>query len=203
MTIVKALDALTEWAQENICNEIMLKVPPPNLEANDSGYDYTLAHPTAYTMFLPTGDKLPKGIISEYPGLVVSPIKTQDDLVRKTCRIDVQLMFCVWDPGQHSEDLFLPNKDGTYRRQKLGAAKFIRNGNGWRDAWNFMDIARRKIESITAPAGLCLDKSMPVECGPLVEQDAVPNYYPFWYTVMNFRVTFPLMWNNEEIQNFL
>lgn len=55
---------------------------------------------------------------------------------------------------------------------------FDRNGDGWRDAWNFVDIALREIESRTNIAGYEIDRSTPVKFGPLTEQEAIPDFTP-------------------------
>ena len=37
MSVVHMLDTLTEWARQNICEQIKLKVPPENTAPDDSG----------------------------------------------------------------------------------------------------------------------------------------------------------------------
>lgn len=55
---------------------------------------------------------------------------------------------------------------------------FDRNGDGWRDAWNLVDIALREIESRTNIAGYEIDRSTPVKFGPLTEQGGDPGLLP-------------------------
>ena len=202
MSVVHIIDTLTKWARENVCNEIQLKVPPDNTEAMDSGYDYKLANPTAFPMYIPTGDKLPKDMF-DHPCLCVRFISAQDDTANKRGSMDVQIVFCVWDPGQHSEDVFQPNGDGSYRRQGATDAKFERNGSGWRDVWNFVDLAVNKLESVTNIGNCTIDKSTPMEYGPAKVDEAIADYYPFWYAELSFRVTYPLMRNNENSEIYL
>lgn len=199
--IVSVIDSLTEWAKENICKEIQLKVPPDNTAANDAGYSYTLANPEALPMYIPPSDKLPKDIRFVHPSLCVRFLKAGDSMANDEGYVDVQFLFSVWDPGQHGEDLYLPNADGSYRKQ--ADPGFEKGSSGWRDVWNFVDIARRKLESVTSIDGIAIDKSTDIEYGPVTEQEAIVDFYPFWYSWLSFRVTYPLMRNNEDIETFL
>ena len=185
MSIVKLLDDVTEWARENICSKIELKVPPQNDEPNDYDYKYETANPVAFTMFVPTGDRLPKNIPSAYPSLCVRFLEGEDSLPSMSGTIGIQFLLSAWNPGKHSSD------------------SFERNGEGWRDIWNFADIAVQAIESVTNISGHKIDRSVPVKFGPLTEQEAVPDYYPFWYAWVTFQLTYPLVRKIEDAQEFL
>lgn len=199
--IVSVIDTLTEWAKKNICSEIQLKVPPDNYAAMDSGYSYKLENPEALPMYKPSGDKLPKGIRFTTPSLCVFFAKAGDSVSKGEGYVDVQFLFSVWDPGDHGEDVYLPNADGTYRKQNNPG--FEKGSTGWRDVWNFVDIARRKLESVTSLDGLSIDRTTDIEYGPIAEQESAVDFYPFWYSWLSFRVTYPLMRNNEDIEQYL
>ncbi len=184
MSIVKILDDVTAWARENICSKIALKVPPKGTEPNDYDYAYKTANPVAFTMYVPTEDKLPKDIPSAFPSLCVRFIEANDDLGTMTGTIGIQFLLSAWNPGKH----------GT---------EFERNGEGWRDIWNFTDIALQAVESVTNISGYKIDRSIPVKFGPLTEQEAVPDFYPFWFTWVTFQLTYPLMRDIENTQEFL
>lgn len=199
--IVTVIDALTKWAKDNICDEIQLKVPPENTAAVDSGYSYKLANPEALPMYLPPSDKLPQGIKFTHPSLCVRFLKAGDSMTKGEGYVDVQFLFSVWDPGDHGEDLYLPNGDGSYtKRDDPG---FEKGSSGWRDVWNFVDIARRALESVISIEGLAIDKYTDIEYGPITEQEAIVDAYPYWYSWLSFRVTYPLMRNNEDIEKYL
>ncbi len=186
MSIVKILDDVTEWARQNICSKIELKVPSKLNEPNDNDYDHKKANPVAFTMYVPTDDKLPKNIPSAFPSLCVRFIEGADNLTDMTGTIGIQFLLSAWNPGTH------------------GAEKqFERNGEGWRDVWNFTDIAVQAIESATNIFGYKIDRSIPVKFGPLTEQEAVPDYYPFWFTWVSFQLTYPLRRNINEAEDFL
>ena len=199
--IVYVIDSVTEWAKKHICKEIQLKVPPENTGAMDAGYSYTLENPEAIPMYKPTGDKLPKGMRFTTPSLCVYFQKAGDSLATGTGYVDIQMLFSVWDPGDHGEDLYLPNGDKSYRKQ--ADSGFEKGSSGWRDVWNFVDIARRKLESVTSIEGLAIDKSTDIEYGPIESQDTVVDFYPFWYSWLSFRLTYPLMRNNEDLEQYL
>ena len=99
--------------------------------------------------------------------------------------VDVEFCFSTWDTGLHGKDTF------------------TRNGDGWRDAWNFLDIALRAIESVDFIGGYTIDRSVPIKYGPLTEQDSIPDLYPTWFAWLSFRVTCPLVRNNQEHNNLL
>lgn len=184
MSIVKILDDITAWAQTNICSRIMLKVPPANGEPNDYDYDYKVANPVAFTMYVPTQDKLPKNVPSAFPSLCVRFMEGENNLSNNKGTIGIQLLLSVWSPGIHG-------------------AEFERNGEGWRDIWNFTDIAVQTIESTAHISGYEIDRSVPVKFGPLTEQDAIPDFYPFWFSWVTFQLTYPQQRNTDNIQLFL
>lgn len=184
MTIVNILDEVTQWARQNICSKVALKVPPTGLGPNDQDYEYKIANPVAFTMYVPTEDKLPKDIPSAFPSLCVRFMEATDDLANMNGTIGIQFLLSAWYPGTH-------------------AAEFERNGDGWRDIWNFTEIAVRAVESVTNISGYQIDRSVPVKFGPLTEQEAIPDFYPFWFTWVTFQLTYPLRRKIENIQEFL
>lgn len=201
MSVVHVIDTLTEWARQNICEQIKLKVPPENTAPDDSGYAYNLAPPAAFAMYVPTSDKLPPGSHPPFPSLCVRLVTGQDVPADGSGSIEVQFCFSAWDPGTHGEDKLSPNGDGTYSKGDGGT--FERNGDGWRDAWNFVDIALRAVESVTNIGGYTIDRAKPVKFGPLTEQEAIPDFYPMWFAWLSFTVNYPLRRNIQELQNFL
>ena len=204
MSIVKILDDVTAWARQNICAKIQLKVPPQNGEPNDYDYTYKTANPAAFTMFVPTEDKLPKDIPAAFPSLCVRFLEGEDDLAQKKGTIGIQFLLSVWNPGTHSADRLVTSKNDVLNWvADPNEKQFQRNSDGWRDVWNFADIAVQAIETATAISGYEIDKSSPVKFGPLTEQEAVPDYYPFWFAWVSFQLKYPLMRNTVDFQEFL
>lgn len=205
LSIVKILDDVTEWARENICSKIHLKVPPQTGEPNDEEYAYKTANPVAFTMFVPTEDRLPKDIPTVFPSLCVRFLEGEDDLAEMKGTIGIQLLLSVWNPGTHAADQLAPVPGDSLQWQAQSAenVKFRRNGDGWRDVWNFADIAVQAIEKSTHISGYEIDHSVPVKFGPLMEQEAVPDYYPFWFAWVSFRLSYPLRHSAADILQFL
>lgn len=195
MTVVHVLDTLTEWARREICPKIELKIPPADeKEANDAGYEYRRANPVAFAMYVPTKEKLPPGILSPIPSVCVRFLEGTDDMTNSTGNIGVQMCFSTWNPGTHGKDVILPNQENAMEpKQWTGPeadAYFRRHGEGWRDVWNFVDIARREIERVTNIDGILVDRATPVKYGPLTEQEAIPDFYPLWFAWVSFAVKF-------------
>ncbi len=206
MPVVSLIDTLTDWARVNICEHIRLKQPPDDPDApTDAGYVYTLVTPAAFGMYLPTSEKLPPDIHSPFPSICVRFITGQDILADNSGFLNVQFCFSTWDTGIHGEDILQPVGGRKYRRWSGDEAEayFKRRGEGWRDAWNFVDIARRALESVTHIGGYVIDRNTPIQYNPLSEQESIPDLYPTWFASLGFRVLFPLVRNDPEVQNFL
>ena len=206
MSVVHVLDSVTDWVRENVCPKIQLKQPPKDMDAaTDEGYEHTLVTPAAFCMYLPTTDNLPPNIRSPFPSVCVRFMTGQDELTKNSGFVDVELCFSTWNPGEHGEDILRPDGSGGFK-QWSGAeadAYFRRCSDGWRDAWNFVDIARREIESVTAVGGYAIDRATPVKYGPLTEQESVADFYPYWFAWVSFRVQYPVVRNIEELQEIL
>lgn len=203
MSVVHVIDTVTEWARQNVCEHILLKVPPKNEEAVDAEYHYETAKPAAFPMYTPTSEKLPPRIHSPYPSLCVRFLKGADAISSREGYVDVQIWFSVWNPGTHGRDIFHPNGDGSFIRQSGDIIEYTRDADGWRDAWNFVDIALRAVESTVHIGDYDIDQSVPVEFGPAAEQEAISDLYPYWFAWISFRVKYPLWRNIEHLKNFL
>lgn len=207
MSVVCVLDAITAWVQENICTEIQLKVPAEDREPTDAGYDYQLATPAAFPLYVPAKDKLPPNVRSPFPSVCVRFIEGDEKLTENSGTMGVQLCFSVWNPGEHGEDIFRP-VDGQPNARKRwtgpeAVAHFKRNGEGWRDAWNFVDIALRKLGNAIAVGDCELDRSTPIKYGPLTEQGEIVEAFPCWFAWVSFTVNYSLRRNVAEIENLL
>ena len=204
MSVVHLIDTVTAWARQNISEQVRLKMPPENVEANDAGYDYKLVTPATFALYTPTSDKLPPRVQSPFPSLCVRILSGEDDLASGSGTAEVQFCFSAWDPGLHDQDYFWPVKDqpGVWH-QGNGSEDFTRGGEGWRDAWNFVDVALRALESVTEIGGYTIDRSQPIKYGPLTEQESIPDFYPFWFAWASFKITYPLVRNVEDYQKFL
>lgn len=205
MSVVNLIDTLAEWATQNICEHIQLKQAPLPDEPEDGGYDYKLVHPAVFPMYVPTSEKLPPNIHAPFPSLCVRFVKGADTVTERTGAVDIQLCFSAWNPGIHGRDILHPVDGKTFRPWTEAEAQtyFRQTSDGWRDVYNFVDIALRAVESVDCIGQYTIDKSTPVEFGPLAEQESIPDFYPMWFAWISFRVTYPLRRYNPDIENLL
>ena len=208
MAVTHLLDEVTDGVGRNIGSQIMRKVPPSDDEAaTDAGYEYKRIHPAAFTLFVPAKDKMPPSVLSPIPSVCVRLIDGSDNLATDTGTVQIQLNFSAWSTGVHGKDVVLPNPDNALEplawTGEEADAFFRKSGGGWRDAWNFLDLALRKVESVTNIAGYVIDRSVPVTFGPLAEQESIPDFYPFWFSWMQFTLKYPIIRNIQDVQKFL
>lgn len=206
MSIVNTIDRITKWAQENICDKVLLKMPPLDEDAaTDEAYDYEMINPTAFALYVPTKDKLPPGVRSPIPSVCVRFKQGEDDLTRSNGSIAIEFYFAAWNPGIYGADILKPDIANEHRRWRGPEANdhFERYGGGWRPIWNFVDVALRKIESVTNIDGIEIDRNTSIKFGPLAEQEAIPDFYPYWFAWVSFAIKYPIVRNNATIQNLL
>lgn len=208
MTTTGILDIVTDWARENICPKILLKVPPDDdADPTGVGYDYQRVNPAAFTMYLPSREKLPPGALSPVPSICVQCTEGEDNMQSRQGIMRLQLSFSTWSPGTYGADMAEPNPDDYMRPKKWPKEKaeayFVRTGDGWRDAWNMLDIALRELESVTNIGGLLIDPGTPIKYGPFTEQKQIIDFYPFWYAWASFAVTYPIQRNIRGVESLL
>ena len=208
MTTTGILDIVTDWARENICPQILLKGPPDDdADPTGVGYDYQRVNPAAFTMYLPSREKLPPGVLSPVPSICVQCTEGEDNMQSRQGIMRLQLSFSTWSPGTYGADMAEPNPDDYMRPKKWPKEKaeayFVRTGDGWRDAWNMLDIALRELESVTNIGGLIIDPGTPIKYGPFAEQKQIIDFYPFWYAWASFAVTYPIQRNIRGVESLL
>lgn len=205
MTITNTVDVVTSWAKREICEEIRLKVPPEIDDANDEKYNHKMVTPACFPLFVPSKEKLPPKILTPLPSMCVRIIEGSDNLKSNESVTTLEFAFCTWSPGTYGNDIVKPIGSGKYEfwSEENSENYFKRNGEGWRDAWNWVDIALRKLESTSSIGGIALDRKTEIKYGPLKEQEGIPDYYPFWFAWIQFAVKNKLMRNNPEWDEFL
>lgn len=199
MTIVRTLDEIAAWLEQNVCADVNLK--PHSFD--DQTRDYPgLIHPYVFSLYAPTGKTKPPDVKATVPSICVQIVDGADEVFTRDRTMKLRLSFSAWDPGIHPQDVYLP-ADGS---GGFGAA-YIRGGDdepshgaqvhsggekkrahnvtlthtGWRDVWNFVDVALRAIETARSIAGYVLDPKTPIRWGVYDEDGAIADYYPFWF----------------------
>lgn len=199
MSVVNTLMLISEWLDEQVCAGIRFKVPPEDRKPDDDMYEYKEITPHAFPMYLPSNDKLPPNIEARFPSICVQMEKGSDDVAAGHSDMKLMLGFSCWNPGVHGLDIYYPEGTGQH-----GGEKFRKSSDGWMDVWNFIDTARRKIESTDIISGkIQILKNIPVEYGPYRQQDEIPDFYPFWFGYVSFTVRTELVRDNKQIEEFL
>ena len=132
-------------------------------------------NPAAFSLFVPSKDRTPPNIAAPIPSVCVQIVQGDDDLLKSARDIKIRLCFSAWDPGYHGPDIFKPKGDGsgTYIQQYNEAA-----------ASYFV-------------------KEKGITFGPVTEQDAVPDFYPYWFAWAEFSIEETLTCNPKSYQHLL
>lgn len=205
MSIVNSIEIVREWLDANVCPLVKLKLPDEN--ATDASYTYKLVNPAAFSLFVPSKDRTPPKVAAPIPSVCVQLSQGEDNMIESTRGIKIRLCFSAWDPGLHGPDIFKPKGDGSgiYIQQynKEAEAFFQKNGEGWRDAWSFVDTTLRMIENAEHLGDLRVIKENGITFGPVTEQDAIPDFYPFWFAWIEFSIEEALTRNPKNYNHLL
>lgn len=198
MTVVDSLHEIAKWLNQTSCKKYEFKVPPNDPKTRiDDTYEYKKAHPYAFPLYIPTKDRVPTGIISNMPSVCVQLVQGEDDNVKLDRSLTINLGLSIWNPGIHAQDIYYPKG-----KEPDTPEKFNVGSDGWMDAWNFADDILRRIGSTSNIGNLEIDKSKKVSFGPYKEQEAIPDFYPFWYAWIQFSVRTDFL-RNSDVEKFL
>jgi hypothetical protein len=164
VTTVEILDKLRDWLQENVCQNIKLKVP-----SDDNIISFELVNPTAYSAYMPFKKALPLGIKSAIPGVVVTFEEATDD--GENLSLSIRLIHCVYSPGVHDVEKFTPDNEG------------------WRDLLNFMDKTRAAVLKNRSITGITVD--LPLTQGFYNPEEQTPDLDPYYFGWITFDVRVP------------
>lgn len=164
MTTVEILDTIQKWLTETVCKNMNLKVPDDN-----NVEKFELANPNAYSAYMPIKKSLPQGIKSAIPGIVVTFEEGTND--NEGFVLPIRLIHCVYSPGLHKPDTFLPNNDG------------------WRDLLNFMDKTRAAILRSQNIDGISV--VLPLKTGFYNPEEQIPELDPYYFGWIMFDVKTP------------
>jgi hypothetical protein len=213
MSVVTTIDGIAAWAQTEICDKIMLKKPDPEHEDESYNEEYELVHPQAFPIFMPTSDRVSPPIEGPVPGLCVQLVSGKNR--RKDGTLKIGMTLATWNPGEHGPDMFIPEGDGSFSRlpEADAADYYVRNAGGWRDAYNFLDVALAALartESIPNGGRIIKEKGdgvsesdAVIDFGPVTVDNALPILRPYWYTWCSFTVQRELVIRTKTIEEFL
>lgn len=192
MTTKKIIEGITDWVQEAICGKIELKVPDDN--ANDDGYNIKRVHPVAFPLYLPAKDRIPPGIVAPIPSITVQMMEGSDNIKDKERKMKIRLCLATWNPGKHSGETMIPTENPnalggySYTQESTTEEMYQRNGDGWKDLYNFQDVALSALESTQFIAGARISQDDPVNYGPFIEDGTIWDYYPYWHGWISFTI---------------
>ena len=191
MLLVESIDKVVAWLNENVCNQIQLKLPDDY--KNDKEYAVEYVQPAAFPLYTPGKDRLPPNVRAPIPSVCVQLTEGNDDLLKRHRRLQLRLCLACWNPGEHGGEVLHPRKNeaalGGYSYYRLtgeAAQTYTRNMEGWRDSFNFADLVLREIESAEYIAGHRLVKEQGIKFGLFTEDGNIWDYYPYWHNWITF-----------------
>lgn len=177
---------------DNICNQIKLKVPDDYQDGSE--YDLIEKQPAAFPLYVPAKDRIAPTAVAPIPSVCVQLIEGSDDIRDHSRTMKIRLSLSTWNPGHHSGDNMIPQADPSaiggykYTRENDPADNYQRNSDGWKDLYNFQDIALRALEGDRIIAGVRVDANTPITYGPFTEDGVIWDYYPYWFGWVCFTV---------------
>lgn len=174
-TIIKILDDTREWCQSELCTTFKFKVAPKENEPEDDTYNYRREYPKAYTLY-PDKD-------NKYPSVTVQ--FTDSTIKGALSETQINLLFAVWNNGSH----YLDDAD---------VPSFKENYEGYRDVWNWIDLALSKIlETEYIGEHIRIKKEGGVKVTPIKEDGTIPNFYP----VFGASISFSVEYSAQQVQD--
>jgi hypothetical protein len=203
MSVVNTIDEITAWAQKEICDSVLLKLPKEGTDDHRYNEQYELVHPIAYPFYLPSKEGTAPQFEGPVPGLCVQLVNGKD--MRLTGTLKVGFLFATWNPGVHGKDIFRPEGGGLFTQwsDSEAMAYYKRAQEGWRDAYNFVDTALHALGSTERIGDVRIDHEAGTEYGPLTIEDSVPILYPYWYAWLTFTAERRSSGINPDIEKFL
>ena len=209
MTLVKSIDNVVKWLNENVCGQIALKLPDDY--KNDGSYDVEFVNPAAFPLYVPGKDRLPPSVSAPIPSVCVQLMEGSDDLLAKKRQLKIRLCLACWNPGEHGAEVLQARKNENalgghsyYSVAGEAAQKYARNMEGWRDSFNFADLVLREVEGAEYIAGHRLVKEAGITYGLFTEEGNIWDYYPYWHNWISFTLEAGVVVKTPEIyKNYL
>ena len=76
VSIVNSIETVREWLDSTVCPMVQLKLPDDS--ATDASYPYKLVNPTAFSLFVPSKDRLPPKVPAPIPSVCVQIVEGTD-----------------------------------------------------------------------------------------------------------------------------
>lgn len=205
MTLVQSIDKVVEWLRESVCPQITLKLPDDY--RNDGSYDVKFVNPAAFPLYVPGKDRLPPKVSAPIPSVCVQMEEGNDELKDRRRQFKIRLCLSCWNPGEHGAEKWHAQENEqalggfSFRRVDNGedAEEYVRNMEGWRDSFNFMDLVLRELEGTEYINGLRLVKENGIKFGLFTEEGNIWDYYPYWHSWITFTLEVGVVSKTPEI----
>jgi len=213
MTIIEMLDDLAKWAEDQICSKIMLKA---ETDVQDGSEKIEEVHPVAWPLYVPAQDGIwPRVGVANVPSIAVEILPpSKDDVQGDSRTVTIRFALATWNPARYQEDVFVPTGESgagipnmpAYTRGDPETPPFAWSSDGWRDAYNFLEIALRELgntDYIKSTIRIMHEEAM--EWGPFTEPDGgpLPNFFPFWLAWCSFKVNLPITRARHDVSSLL
>jgi hypothetical protein len=203
MSTVNTIDVVTDWANENICQKVKLKLPDDKRVDATYNAGYKLVNPDAFPLYVPAKDRMPPDVVAPIPSLCVQLMSGRDTLTQDKGFMRLRFCFSTWDPGIHGPDIFNPAEGAeplAYEQWNGtdAVAHYERRSEGWRDVWNFVDTALRVLESaeyIGTKEKYRIMVEDGIDYGPVTEEDNAVDFYPYWFAWVAFNLQYGISRN--------
>ena len=191
MTLVDSIDKIVDWLQDNVCQQIFLKLPDD--DRNDASNAVEYVNPSAFPLYMPGKDRLPPNVPAPIPSVCVQLMEGKDELLNKRRSLTIRLCLACWNPGTHGDEILHPKEtvgatyNVSYTQENKGMEQtYARNMDGWRDSFNFVDLILRELEGTEYINGLRLVKESDIKYGLFTEDGNIWDYYPYWHSWITF-----------------
>jgi hypothetical protein len=181
MSIVKILEEVQSFIDENICAEFTFKVPPSVEDKDTRDYEYQMARPKTFIMYPPLSEKFPSVTIQVDDG--------ETDRNEGSGEVKLRFLFATWSNGKHYSD---------------GGPMFEANTDGWHDAWNFLDRAIDVLSHTTHMGEhVRIKHENKLQFGGMKEEKVLANYYPYWFAWLTCTVEYGQISSNEDVNELI
>ncbi|MBD5469213.1 MAG: hypothetical protein HDR21_13870 [Lachnospiraceae bacterium] len=202
MTTKEIIEKITAWVNESICSKIKLKLPDDDM--NDARYEVKFVNPAAFPLFVPAKDRMPPNVEAPIPSIAVQLLEGSDNIKNGIRTLKIRLCLSTWNPGTHPGEKQIPVENvaalGGYSYQPgdTESEKYNRTGEGWKDLYNFQDIALSQLEGEELFADIRMDMNEPITYGPFTEDGVIWDYYPYWSGWIAFTVICGVPYKKSE-----
>lgn len=172
MTIVKTLESIQKFLQNNVCSNIKLKKP-----SDKSMNTFELITPNVFIMNLPPKNHLPEGIKSAIPCLICYLDDGLEEALQ--AELNIRINVITYNPGLH---ILNDNIEPVCSP----------NGEGWRDLLNLIDKILEELQKNQIINGVTIQ--YPIKWGTYQNerQNAELDAYSYgWITFPIGKKTYP------------